>query len=294
MTYGTPGFAAPNAPVAFADERSWPRRLLWLLVLVGGVVAYVVVLFALVQTENLNLFPALLLIGSVTVPAATLVFAEDGGAAPTAPVGIVVFAAIVGGVIGILAASILEYDTLRGLGSVPMIFVGLIEEAAKLIVPLALYLLWRPRDPRGGIVIGVASGMGFAALETMGYGFQALLSARSLAAVDDTLLLRALLSPACHIAWTGMSVAMLWRIRTSPNKGRAVLAFVATFLAAAILHALWDASTSIAVHGVIAIIGVVVLLTFIRRAHRRQLRAVDFGYPDAGSSPFPGAGGRPI
>jgi hypothetical protein len=35
------------------------------------------------------------------------------------------------------------------------------------------------RLPSGGLIIGVASGMGFAALETMGYAFSALLSSSS-------------------------------------------------------------------------------------------------------------------
>ncbi len=43
-----------------------------------------------------------------------------------------------------------------------MLFVGIIEEFAKLLVPLVIFLVLRPRDPRGGVVVGVASGMGFA------------------------------------------------------------------------------------------------------------------------------------
>lgn len=54
----------------------------------------------------------------------------------------------------------------------PLLLIGLIEEASKLIVPVLLHLIWRPRYARGGIVIGVASGTGFATLETVGYGFR--------------------------------------------------------------------------------------------------------------------------
>ena len=102
-----------------------------------------------------------------------------------------------------------------------MVFIGLIEEAAKLIVPVALYLLWRPRDARGGVLIGIASGMGFATLETMGYGFQALLSG-GIAAVDQTLLLRALFVPAGHIAWTGRTSRSLEKsVAPQPQSGLA-------------------------------------------------------------------------
>ena len=49
-----------------------------------------------------------------------------------------------------------------------MIMVGLIEEAAKLIVPLLVLIFSSTRRSRDGVIIGVASGMGFATLETMG------------------------------------------------------------------------------------------------------------------------------
>jgi RsiW-degrading membrane proteinase PrsW (M82 family) len=158
---------------------------------------------------------------------------------------------------------------MRRLGAISMVLVAMIEEACKLIVPVVLYLVWRPTNRRGGVVIGVASGMGFATLETMGYGFQALLSAGSVAAVDSTLLLRGILSPACHIAWTGMTVAMLWRIRGAARPGRAVLAFVLTYIAAVILHATWDSSTSVVTHFAVAVISFVILMVFLFRSHRR-------------------------
>lgn len=119
-------------------------------------------------------------------------------------------------------------------------------------------------------MIGVASATGFAALETMGYGFQALLSAGNISAVDSTLLLRGFLSPACHIAWTGATTAMLWRTRGSSHRGRAVLGFVITYLIAVVLHAVWDGSSALPVHVAVAGIGLVALLIFIHRAHRND------------------------
>jgi RsiW-degrading membrane proteinase PrsW (M82 family) len=239
-----------------------------LLVLVVGIVAYQVVLRVMVDTKNVNFFPSLLLIGAITVPVSVLVFAQTGGRTITVMPWVVATTAIVGGVVGTITAGTLEYDTLRDLGTVPMVFVGIIEEGAKLIVPFIVYLLVRPKDPRPGVIIGIASGMGFATLETMGYGFQSLLSAGSISAVDDTLLLRALLAPACHIAWTGMCTAMLWRIHGVPHKARARAAFLGTYVVAVALHATWDGSTSVPVHIVVAGIGLVVLLVFLRRAHR--------------------------
>jgi len=261
--------ATPHTHPRFAGA----RRFAWVGVLVLGVLSYVLVLRTLVSTENLNFVPSLILLGSIVVPVTVLVFAASGGRRIVAPTSMVVFTAIAGGVIGTVAAGSLEYDTLHRLGALPMVLVGLIEESAKLIVPLALLLIVRRPDPRAGVIIGVASGMGFATLETMGYGFTALLTNGSLAAVEQTLLLRALLSPAGHVAWTGLTVAAIWRIPSATRKGRAVGQAVAAFVAAVLLHAAWDGFNSVVVHLVVGGLSVAVLLLMISRAHRTHEEA---------------------
>jgi RsiW-degrading membrane proteinase PrsW (M82 family) len=102
----------------------------------------------------------------------------------------------------------------------------------------------------------------------MGYGFSALLDHGSLAAVQQTLLLRALLSPAGHVAWTGLTVAALWRIPTAARRGRAIGLALAAFLAAVLLHAAWDGFNSVIVHIIVGGLSVTALLIMIQRAHR--------------------------
>jgi protease PrsW len=244
------------------------RRLAWLWVLVIGVVSYLLVLRALVATQNLNFVPSLILLGSVVVPASVLVFAASSGRHVIVSAGLIAFVAVMGGVVGTVAAGTLEYDALHRLGALPMIAVGLIEETAKLIVPLLVLVLGRHRSPRAGVIIGVASGMGFATLETMGYGFNALLSSGSLVTVEQTLLLRALLSPAGHVAWTGLTTAALWAVATSPRKGRALARLVGVFVAAVLLHAAWDGLDNVWVHVVVGGGSFLALLVTLHRAHR--------------------------
>jgi RsiW-degrading membrane proteinase PrsW (M82 family) len=254
------------------------RRFAWVGALVAGVGTYAVVLSVMVSTQNLNFFPSLLLVGAITVPLSVLIFALTGGR--TNPPGgwLVAATAISGGVIGTVTAGVLEFRAVERLGAGSILLVGFIEEAAKLVVPLVVLLATRPRDPRAGVVIGIASGMGFAVLETMGYGFQELLRARSVAAVDDTLLLRALLSPAGHVAWTGLTVAMLWRIPSARRKGRALLAFAGAYLLAVVLHTLWDASSNLVVHVVVVVVSVTLLLVLVHRTHT-QHRGVGLAAP---------------
>lgn len=253
-----------------ADDvgRSRVQRLSWIAVLVLGVAAYLLVLRTAVATENINFVPSLLLLGSAIVPGAVLVFAATGGRGIVVSSGLIALVAVLGGIIGTVAAGTLEYDALVRLKVLPILLVGLIEEAAKLVVPLVVLLVGRYRGPAAGVVIGVASGMGFATLETMGYGFTALLKSGSLAALDSTLLLRALLSPAGHVAWTGMTAAAMFAIVTSAPRGRAVLRFVLTFLGAVLLHAAWDGSNSLIVHVVVAVLSITGLLVVIHRTRR--------------------------
>lgn len=241
-----------------------------------GVVAYLVVLQVMVTTSNPTFLPTLLLIGAATVPMAVLVAARGPRDRPVVDAGSLAVAAIGGGIVGTVVAGFLEYETLRALSGLQMLGVGLIEEAAKLIVPIMLLLLSkRTHHVTAGTAIGVASGAGFAVLETMGYGFNALLADHSLAAVDGTLLLRALLAPAGHVAWTGMVCAALWqwagaRSVKDPQTGRAGLVMLGTFAAAVALHALWDGVNSLVVHIAVIVISVGVLLWLVVRQRRPQ------------------------
>lgn len=92
------------------------------------------------------------------------------------------------------------------MGIFALLGVGLIEESAKLIFPLIFYFAGRYRSEASGILFGVASAMGFAALETMGYAFVTLLQSKGrLGALDEVLLVRGLMSPAGHAAWCAPS-----------------------------------------------------------------------------------------
>ncbi|MDO5681665.1 MAG: PrsW family glutamic-type intramembrane protease [Propionibacteriaceae bacterium] len=251
----------------------WYARLAWVWCLVLGVLAYSVVLQAMVATRNLNLFPTLLLIGALTVPLAVLLLTWAVGAQGRGASGIVTLTAVFGGVIGTTSAGVLEYATLKQLPWTGMLAVGVIEEAVKLIAPVVVFLVIGRRRPDLGVVIGVASGTGFAVLETMGYGLTALVATQgNLAAVEQTLLLRALLSPAGHVAWTGLTCFALWRMGQTGRK-YAGLGFAGAYLLAVLLHAVWDGTASLLVHVVLAALSSGILITLIVVSARSGRRA---------------------
>ncbi|MDQ3927081.1 MAG: PrsW family intramembrane metalloprotease [Actinomycetota bacterium] len=216
-------------------------RRRWLQVLVGGLVLLYLVERTLLATRDLAFVPSVLLLGAFLVPVAFVVYLDERMPRWELPLTPVAICFIWGGVMGTSVAASLEYDLLRSLGLLPLLGVGLIEEGVKLIVPLIFYFLGRYRSERAGIVLGVSAAMGFAAFETMGYGFLALLqSGGNLVALDSVLIGRGLISPAGHAAWTGLVCAVLWRERL--RVGRAVVngKVMGAFAAAVVLHTLWD------------------------------------------------------
>ena len=209
----------------------------------------------LIETQNPNFIPSLILLGAAVIPATLLTFVVGRRLPADVPGVPLAVTALLGGVIGTVVAGTLEYDTMQRLGAVPMFAVAVIEEAAKLVVPAALLLSFYRRKPANGLVIGVASGAEFAVLETMGYAVVALVESRGrLAAVDGTLLLRGLFSPAAHMAWTGVTAAALWHVAARGWYGRAVGGLVGTYVLAVVLHTLWDSLDNLIAYIVLAVI----------------------------------------
>lgn len=252
------------------------RRWSWLLVLAVGIGLYEAVRSAVFSTGNPNLLPALILLGAAVVPAAFVTFIAGRRMVFAVHGGLVGATALIGGVIGVVVAGTLEYRTLVRLGVLPVLGVGLIEETAKLIVPLAILLIWdrHDRHPADGLLIGVASGAGFAVLETMGYAFVTLVQSRGdLAVVQAVLFERSVLSPAAHMAWTGLTAAALWQAAAEHWRGRAVLRFAVIFVIAVLLHTAWDSAPNLWVDVTVAAVSLVLLWGTAHRLaapHRRD------------------------
>ena len=187
---------------------------------------------------NPNLIPTVLLIGAFLVPVTYVVYLYERGALYDVPITTVALTFFYGGFLGVIAASILEQD-IAGFGLLSLLAVALSEEFAK---PLGVLWLIRRQDYADelhGLVLGGAAGMGFAALETMGYGFTYLVLSRgNLDVLGQVLLTRGLLAPLAHGTWSAIVVGTIWRERTRGRwlTGRTVRGFGVAVL----LHALWD------------------------------------------------------
>ncbi|MGV8849517.1 MAG: PrsW family intramembrane metalloprotease [Propionibacteriaceae bacterium] len=262
--------------------RSWWRRLSWLAVLVGGLISYVVVNQTMLDTQNVLFFPTLLLIGSVTVPATVLLLEYAIGVGLEGRGTLIIGTAVVAGIVGVTLAGAIE-NSLTGTESQVYLGVAVIEEIAKMLVPLVIFLVARRRTAGMGLALGIAAGAGFAVLETMGYAFYALVSrGGGLAAMQETLQLRALLAPASHVTWSGLVGWALWRLGSSPTRRFAISGLVVAVAAAVGLHYLWDLSGDLTPHIAIAVVSIATLITLmILSARRDRARTLSDG-PVAG------------
>ena len=253
-------------------------RRRWLRTFIAGLVLLYFTERVLVTTSNPNFVPSVILLGAFLVPVVFVTYLYERLPDWEVPLGPLATCFLWGGAVGTLVAGTLEYDLLRSLGVFALLGVGLIEESAKLIFPLIFFFAGRYRSEASGILFGVASAMGFAALETMGYAFVTLLQSKgSLGALDEVLLIRGLMSPAGHASWTGLVCAVLWRERLRAGRAVLNLRVVMAFLTAVVLHALWDTFNSL--QGGVALlslgVALVSLIFLVRRVREadRALRA---------------------
>jgi RsiW-degrading membrane proteinase PrsW (M82 family) len=212
-----------------------------------GLVLWVAAVVTTYTTQNVNLVPTVILLGSFLVPATFVVWAfRREGEVVSADDVLTAF--VVGGVLGVLGASLLEARFLTGGSLLVFVVVGVIEEFVKLAALWIIALRVPRHTARDGAVLGAAVGFGFAAFESAGYAFTAMLTVQGLdlRSLVETEVLRGILSPFGHGLWTAILGLVLFR--TASRTGRLHLSrqLVGWFVVVALLHAFWDMSSGLA------------------------------------------------
>jgi protease PrsW len=212
----------------------------WLRVLIIGLLLFFVGFVILILTENPNLFPTVVMLGNFLVPITFVTFFYERRHFSRLSVPATTLSFFYGGVLGVLAASILEPLFIRQIDIFTTFTVGFIEEFAKILGVLIIARRWQHDQEMDGLVLGAAAGMGFAALESNGYAFSAfLLSRGSLTAVVIVTLLRGILSPVGHGTWTAILASVLFR-ESDPGRFHINRKVLGAYLTVALLHGLWD------------------------------------------------------
>ena len=228
-------------PLAEGVVQQKPRRTgLWWRLFLSGLALYFLGIAILVLTRNPNLFPTVIMLGNFMVPAAYVAFFYERRHLSSLTMPETAACFLYGGVLGVFAAALLEPLLIRQMNAPNAFLVGLIEEFAKILGVLLLIRRQRHDLEFDGLVLGAAAGMGFAALESTGYAFTALLSSGGgLSASLIVTLMRGLFASVGHGTWTAILAAVLFR-ESGPKhfrfNGRVILAY----LSVSALHGLWD------------------------------------------------------
>jgi RsiW-degrading membrane proteinase PrsW (M82 family) len=218
----------------------------WFRVLFIGLVLFGITDAALFITNNPNLAPTVIVLGAFLVPVTFVIYLYQRFHHREFSLNLLARTFLFGGVVGLVVAAVLEWGTLRSLNVLSLLGVGAVEESAKLLLPIFIFLRGKYRHEVDGLLIGVACGMGFATLETMGYSLVSLINAQgNVGALDGTLLVRGLLSPVGHAAWTGYVCAVIWLERERVHSLILNRAIWGAFIVVVLLHTSWDLFGSI-------------------------------------------------
>ncbi len=269
-------------PLASFVQTQWHKSY-WRIFLLG-LVAYLAVSQVLISTQNLHLVPLELMLASALIPVVFVIFCFEQNAFADMPFGVVSVTFLSGAILGLTIAGVLEPlllpPTIASGSAITFsaaLLIAVCEETAKVVS-----VVWFLRDKRlrselDGLILGAAAGMGFAALETAGYGFVAFLSgftsslstnsgtlvaiSQGIHQMNQSLVLRMALAVFGHGVWTAIVCAAIWRDRRG-STFRLTLGVVLAFGIAVMLHALWDWSPFVAYLGAATSPTVVLLISF--------------------------------
>ena len=232
--------AMPTAPPDRNDatwRRFTPRWLrAWLLVLgLCGISLLVAQL-----TDNRAIVPTAVFIGAMSGPLAFAIWVADRTRVGRSVAPDVLFITwLVGGAVAIVFAGIFESDFIYNPVGWGYLWIGVVEESAKVIVPLAICtLVPKYRAVAPALAFAIVTAGGFAIFESMTYALSAL--DESLRAARNVLFERSIVTAFGHLPWTGTAVvvaATAWqeagRVRLTP---RALWGLGA----AIVLHTTWN------------------------------------------------------
>jgi len=281
---GTPN----NTPGIDQIDPCWPKPWIFLRTLSGALIIYGAFLLAWNMFQNINLVPGLIMIGSFAVPLATLVFFIEMNARRNVSLYQIIRLVFAGGilalVLSLLLSEVADFLRLSWLGAS---VAGLVEEPGKLLALLAVARIPKYHYRLNGILFGAAVGTGFAAFESAGYALRmGLLVDTDI--MKDTIIIRGLLSPCSHIAWTAICAAGIWRVKGKLPFHFAMLSdirFLRLFGSAVILHMIWNSPIYLPLYAKYIILGIVawVIILSLIQDGLKELRDEKNGAKDPSS-----------
>jgi len=255
FTVGTP----ITTPSIKDIDTSWPKPWVFFKTFLGALLIYILFLAGWNEFRNVNLIPGLIIVGSFAVPVSTLIFFFEVNARQNISLYQIIRLIFLGGILSLITSLILFQVTdglrLNWLGAS---VAGLVEEPAKLLALLTVTSIAKYRYRLNGLLFGAAVGTGFAAFESAGYALR--LGLFNIDLMKDMIMVRGLLSPFAHIAWTAMCGAALWRVKGANRFSFSMVRdtrFLRIFGIVVVLHMLWNSPLHLPFYGKHIILGII-------------------------------------
>jgi protease PrsW len=266
-----------TTPLIQEVDTSWPKPWVFFRTFVAAVIGYICFVQAWEQFQNLNLIPGLIIVGSFAIPLSTLIFFFETNVRKNVSLYQVIRLVFLGGILSLIFSLLLyQVSSLFSLSWLGASVAGIVEEPGKLIALLLVIYNPKYKYILNGLLFGAAIGTGFAAFESAGYALLAGLSSDA-----DTMLniifQRGTLAPFGHIVWTGMSAAILWKIKGTQRFRTQMIKnpkFLRIFGIAITLHMIWNSPINLPFYGKYIICGFVawfIILSLIQDG-LKQLR----------------------
>ncbi|WP_299408391.1 PrsW family glutamic-type intramembrane protease [Acaryochloris sp. IP29b_bin.148] len=246
--YFTVGTALTTPPIEEVDS-SWPKPWVFFKTFLGAVAVYVGFVIAWREFQNPNLIPGLIIVGSFAIPFSTLIFFFEANVRKNVSLYQVIRLLFLGGILSLIFSLILfQVSSTLSLNWLGASVAGIAEEPGKLLALMLVINNPRYKYTLNGLLFGAAIGTGFAAFESAGYALLAGLLSSNPDAMLNVILLRGILAPFGHIVWTGMSAAVLWKIKGTQKFRFSMVQdprFVRVFGISVVLHMLWNSPIEI-------------------------------------------------
>jgi len=234
----------PSTTPAIGEvDTSWPKPWVFFRAFVISVLVYLGFVMGWKEFGNINLVPGMIMVGSFAVPFSTLIFFVEVNVRKNISLYQILRLLLLGSTISLMVSlSLFEMSYKLELGWLGASVAGLVEEPGKLLALLMVVYIPKYKYTLNGLLFGAAIGAGYAAFESAGYALYYGIN-YSTDLMLDNIMLRGMLSPFAHIAWTGMCGAALWKVK---GNSRFVLSmvkdsrFVRVFVIAVVLHMLWN------------------------------------------------------
>ena len=203
-------------------RRQSRRNLGWLVVLLVGVVVWIIGAAITAATNDDILVPTLILVGSFLMPLCMVMFALSREGEDQLPHDKILLAFLLGGSVAVVGSAYVEVRLVPA-STGTFLTVGLIEELTKALILVVVAWPMTTRRPRDGMVLGATVGAGFAAFESAGYAFSALIQHQHdhpVLPIMQTEISRALWAPFMHITWTALFGGALFAAARGEKDGR--------------------------------------------------------------------------